>query len=398
MRWLARHFYIMRAAPVLFLFLTTLLHAAPPTSIDAQRVGNRIHLPVSVNGNAPVAFVLDTGAGTTSLDAEYAKQLGIQGEGNGQAQGAAGSVAIQVAKNVALRIGEVDHQANRLPLLPLGPVSLRAGRPIGGVLGRDLLGRFVTEFDYAASTITFHDPASYQPPAGAVAVPFTFEHGLPTIRVPVTFDDGRTLNAKLMVDSGAAAPLMLKKHYVEKNRIDTSHGISTSIGLGVGGATKERVGRAARLELAGVTFTNPVTMFSESTAGALADRSSDGILGGEILSRFRFITDYPHKRLWFVPTDAVKGPFHFDGSGVQLTARDATFRAVDIFNVLPDSAAAEAGLKAGDQLRAIDGREVKAAELPEIRDLFKQPGKTFKLTISRGGEEQEITLTTRAVI
>ncbi|HJQ37419.1 MAG TPA: aspartyl protease family protein [Thermoanaerobaculia bacterium] len=386
---------VLRSA--LFL-LTTALYAATPAAIDAERVGNRIHLPVSVNGNAPVAFVLDTGAGTTSLDAEYAKQLGIEGESGGKAQGAAGSVEIRVAKDVALRVGEIDHAMKRLPLIPLGPVSLRAGRPIGGVLGRDLLGRFVTDFDYAASTITFHDPAAFQPPAGAVSLPFTFENGLPTIRVPVTLDDGRTLNVRLMVDSGAGAAVVLKKHFVEKNRIDTSRGISASIGLGVGGATKERIGRVARLELAGVAFTNPVTMFSESTAGALADRSSDGILGGEILSRFRFITDYPHKRLWFVPTDAVKGPFHFDGSGVQLTARDATFAAVDIFNVLPDSAAADAGLKAGDELRAIDGREVKAAELPDIRDLFKQPGKTYKLTISRGGEEKEITLTTRTVI
>jgi hypothetical protein len=388
----------MRAAPILFLFLAATLRAAAPVVVDAQLVGNRVHLPVSVNGNAPVPFILDTGAGTSSLDADYASTLGILGEGGGKAMGAAGSVQIKVAKDVALRIGEIDHRANRAPLLPLGPVSLRAGRPVSGVLGHDLLARFITEFDYAAPTVTFHDPATFQPPNGAVAVPFEFEHGLAIIRVPITFDDGRTLQAKLMVDSGAAAPLVLKKHFIEKNRIDTSRGISASIGLGVGGATKERIGRVARLDVAGVAFANPVTMFSESTAGALADRSSDGILGAEILRRFRFITDYPHKRLWFVPTDAVKGPFHFDGSGVQLTARDATFTAVDVFHVLPDSAGAEAGVKAGDELRAIDGRAVTASQLQEIRELLKEPGKTYRFTISRGGEEKEITLTTRAVI
>ncbi len=388
----------MRAAPILFLFLATTLRAAAPVVLDAQLVGNRIHLPVSVNGNAPVAFILDTGAGTTSLDADYASTLGIQGESGGNAMGAAGSVQIKVAKDVVFRIGDIDHRRARAPLLPLGPVSLRAGRPLGGVLGQDVLVRFVTEFDYAASTVTFHDPATFQAPNGAVAIPFKLEHGLPMIQVPITLEDGRTLNAKLMVDSGAAAPLVLKKHFVEKNKIDTSRGISTAIGLGVGGATKERMGRVARVDVAGVALANAVTMFSESTAGALADRSSDGLLGGEILRRFRFITDYPHKRLWFVPTDAVKAPFHFDGSGVQLTARDATFSAVDVFHVLPDSAGAEAGVKAGDELRAIDGRTVTAAQLPEIRELLKQPGKTYTLTISRGGEEKEITLTTRAVI
>ena len=366
-----------------------------PVRVPAEIMNSRIHIPVSVNGGPPVKFILDTGAGGSPLAKEYADTIGVKGERTGNAVGAGGSVPVSMASDIRFRIGEMDHRSKRSALIPFGQVSLRVGHPIDGIIGHDVLARWITEIDYAGGQVSFHAPATWRPPADAIAVPVEFHHGLPIIRTRITVADGRTLDARLLVDTGAGAAVVLKKHYVDQNNIDTSKFFETAAGMGVGGATRGRIGRIARLEFGGITVENPVTNFSLSTAGALGETSSDGLLGGEILRRFRFITDYPHNRLYFVPTAALRTPYEWDMSGLLLQARDASYAAIEVVSVVPDSPAARAGLRAGDEVRAIDGQAVKPSELSAIREGFKQAGKTYTLTIRRDGAEQNVTIVTR---
>lgn len=69
---------------------------------------------------------------------------------------------------------------------------------------------------------------------------------------------------------------------------------------------------------------------------------------------------------------------------------------VDIKAVLADSAAAEAGLKAGDRLLTIDGRWTDSlADLFEIASHLK-PGTTVPIAIKREGKEIELTIKLRS--
>lgn len=395
-----RHPIATAALLLLILSCTT----AGPVTVPAEGVlvpvaivNTRVHIPVSVNGLPPGTFILDTGAGGSPLAKEYADVIGVKGERRGQAVGAAGSVPISIANDVAFRFGTIDLAVEHAALIPFGAVALRAGRPINGVLGRDVFTRYVTEIDYAGEQVSFHSPRTWRPPAVAISIPIEIHRGLPHVRARLTLEDGRTLEAKLLVDTGAGAAVILKKHYTDKHNIRTEGLIETSAGLGVGGATHERVGRLARLEFGGITIDKPVTTFSLSTAGAFGDPASDGLIGGEILNRFRFIVDYPHDRLHFVPTDKLREPFEYDMSGILLTTRDASFNAIDIFAVLPGSPAAEAGLTVGDELLAVDARKAVASELPVIRRGFRQEG-NFTLTVRRNGVEQTVILKTRRMV
>ena len=402
-----------RSASLLLLFLLSLacrsatsLHNATwtvPTDgairIPVEVVNHRVHLPVSVNGGPPGTFILDTGAGTSPLDQDYAKGLGIEGRPGGRAMGAAGSVELLLATGVTYRFNGIEIAPERVALLPLAPVSLRIGRPVVGVLGRDVFRRFVTEFDYGNSQVTLHPPDAYQPPAGAVAIPFEAAHGgLPRIDAKITLEDGRTIDARFLVDSGAGAAVVLKRHFVNTHGIDTSKAMESPGGLGVGGAARARVGRIRSLDVGGFTIERPVTMFSLATAGALASEESDGLIGGEILRRFTMTVDAGRSRLLFVPNRALRDPFEFDMSGIHLTARDATFQAIDVFEVVPNTPAAEAGLRAGDELRAIDGHTATPSQLPDIRNLFRQPGKRYEITVLRNGVEEKVMLTTRRMV
>jgi len=366
--------------------------------VHGNAAGGRMQVPVSVNGQPAGPFILDTGAASSPLAAEYAKAIGIEGHSGGHAVGAGGAVDVAVATGISYRIGEVEIRPHGAALIPLLPISLRAARRVNGVMGRDVFDRYVTEFDYANEEVAFYRPDSYQPPAGAVVVPFEVVHNLPHIAARITLDDGRTLPVKLMVDSGAGNAVILKKSFIEKNQIDLSHLTAVPEGLGVGGAVEQRAGRLTRLEFAGLQFEKPVTMFSLATAGFFGDASSDGLIGGEVLSRFKFIVDYPRKRFYLVPTEHVNDPFEADMSGVHLLVRDASFTAVDVMSVLPGSPAAEAGLKAGDELRTFNGQPVKPADLPTIRKTMREEGKSVTLTIVRNGVEQEVKFVTRRLI
>jgi putative serine protease PepD len=68
-----------------------------------------------------------------------------------------------------------------------------------------------------------------------------------------------------------------------------------------------------------------------------------------------------------------------------------------VTEVVPGSAADEAGLEAGDVIVAIDGDEVTESSQVRERILDKEPGDTVEITIIREGEEQavEATLTQR---
>jgi len=76
--------------------------------------------------------------------------------------------------------------------------------------------------------------------------------------------------------------------------------------------------------------------------------------------------------------------------GIELDDKDG---AATVKSVLDKSPAATAGLKAGDRVTAVEGKEVAASA-----DLLKQvaavtSGQTVRLTIQRGGERMEITVT-----
>ena len=74
----------------------------------------------------------------------------------------------------------------------------------------------------------------------------------------------------------------------------------------------------------------------------------------------------------------------FDGVGVQVDQRDGVLRVVA---PIEGSPAEQAGIRAGDVIRAVDGKTVKDLTLQEVVQLIRGPrGTTVTLTIVRDGE------------
>ncbi|MGZ8781343.1 MAG: aspartyl protease family protein [Thermoanaerobaculia bacterium] len=368
------------------------------TRIPVQIAGTRVLVPVSVNGKAPATFILDTGAATTTVEKDYAHANGIVASTTTHAMGASGAVDVGVATDLEFAIGGIRIDPPRSPLIPLGAINLRAGIAAQGVLGYEAFASYVVEIDYENRGVAFHDPATFAGPEGAVRVPVEMAHRTPVATVQLSLPDGRTIPARLLIDTGASSALTLTRSFTEKNDVEVAGGIETSLGLGVGGATRELTGRIARLEFGGFPFDKPVAALSRSTGGVLGGSQIDGILGGEILRRFTLFVDYGRRQLLLMPNRALHDPIDIDMTGALLAARDSAFDAIVVHNVLSDSPAAHAGVRAGDELRAIDGRAVTAAQLDDVRKLFKSEGRRFTLTLVRDGAEMSVPITTRRLV
>lgn len=384
------------------LFLTCASAATIRTAeVPFQLTQNHVFLPVAIGHHQPSWFLLDTGAGMTAVAQTTADATGLVATGRGKARGAGpGVVETTLHRDVDLRVAGTSIHIPLLSGIPLTAVSLPEGRSIEGILGYNVIEQFAIEIDYAHRILRFHAPSSYAPPAGAVAVPITFDQGHPVANAELTLPDGRTLPMRMMVDTGARGGVVVNTPFAEKRRVYDAIAptLEGAFGVGIGGASAFRVGRAKQFKFAGVAFDVPVVSASLDRAGAVANPNLDGIIGAEVLRRFTVTIDYAHRRLLFVPNAALREPFEFDMAGTGFKAANLKFDRILVRYVLPHTPAAEAGLQEGDELVSVNGRPAAALMIDGLRALFQQPDKRYVLRVRRGGREIEMALVTRRLV
>src|SRR5262249_13165369 len=150
-------------------------------------------------------------------------------------------------------------------------------------------------------------------------------------------------------------------------------------------------GRLQELRIGRFALRDPVAVFSRAKSGALSHADRAGIVAGEILSRFKVIFDYWRSRIILEPNGHLDEPFTADASGVRIVVEGPGYNVYRIGKVTDDSAAAEAGLLAGDQILAIDGRPASDFTLAQIWKRFRRDGSFCLLDIGRGSKILQIT-------
>src|SRR5438309_1887057 len=89
-----------------------------------------ILLPVHVNNRGPFDFILDTGAGTSLLSSELAKQLEIKVIGSKEGQSAGGKFSVSLAKVDSLAVGETKLDDVDVGIVDLGQIGKTGGAKI----------------------------------------------------------------------------------------------------------------------------------------------------------------------------------------------------------------------------------------------------------------------------
>lgn len=363
--------------------------------IPFEVFGNLVLLQVKVNNTGSLRFILDTGADTSVIDAQRAKALRLEPQGKIVASGAAGSAEATFTKGVSLSLSGVELLDQTIYVLPLESLSA-LGRKIDGVLGNDVLKEFVVEIDYLAGTINLYEPHSYRYSGSGESIRLTMDDGLLFVRASITPQGHTPIEAKFEIDSGSTGAILLNTPFVQRHDLlaTAPKTIQTNSG-GVGGTAKMLRGRVNNVRLGRFVIDRPITHFSQATQGDYASSKYDGLIGDQILRRFKAIFDYSRRQMILEPNSHFAEPYEIDMSGIELVA-DGDDLLID--DVDENSSAAEAGVKGGDILLAINGRPAAEFNLDQIRTMFMQDAKEYLLRLKREGKVLQIKLKLKRII
>jgi predicted aspartyl protease len=363
-------------------------------------VGNLILMKAQLNDSTPLWFIFDTGATHTVVDTEQAKTLNLKARGRITGTGSTGTAVASRVRGVSVTFSGVELLNQTIYTLPVAFLSAPFGRHIGGVIGNDIIGKFVVEIDYANQTLSFYEPASYRYSGAGENIPLVIEKdGNVFTRAQVKIEGRTPLTGKFEIDTGSTGSVTLNTPFVKKHRLLSSIKRSKQVNLGgVGGSAGAVTARINSIRLGRFELMNPIARFSQASKGDNASARYDGLLGGQIFSRFKMIVDLTHRRMILEPSARISAPFEDDMSGLELMGDGEGFSSYLIDDVDEGSPAAEAGVQGGDVLTAIDGRAASEFTLEEIRRMFKQDGREYALTLKRGDKIFEVRLKLRRLV
>lgn len=360
------------------------------TTIPITLGENHVYLDVMLNGKGPYHFIFDSGGGNI-VDPAVAREIGALGVGSAQGSGVGSQTeGFSIANVKTLQVGDAV-LTNQI--FGVGPVRLgfgmSAGRPVDGVIGWEVLARYVTTFDYAGKSVTLAMPGTAQPPANGHVIPFVFYGTQPQIACTI---DG--IPGECTIDTGArdtitfVSPFLAAHPDVVPAKL-TATGIN---GFGVGGPAMGKLGRVREVGIGDLTLTNLVGDYSSQTAGALAAPFVSANIGGNLLRRFTVTFDYYDSTMTLVPNNAFGEPDAYERAGLFLITRGG---AITIADARPGTPAAAAGLAKGDTIVSIDGSPAKTMSLGQVRDKFTQPAGTVVTLVvaGRDGTQRTVKLT-----
>jgi len=358
-----------------------------PLEID----NNILFLRVNVNGSRPLRFIFDTGASASAINSKLLDELKlkVQEQGNGTATG--GNITVGLIKHVSLSVAgaEVTNQMivsfsfDELPCVEFD-----------GIIGFDFINQFIVELDYQKSVINLYDPRTYTYSGKGKVIPVQLGNRTPVAIVNLTVDGPKPMPGRLEIDTCGDGALVIYPRFVKRNRLSRSlRGGLKDTGRGAGGEYERITRRIKGAKLGPFFIDQPVVSFGQDEDGSASD-GFDGILGGEILRRFKVVFDYSRRRMMLEPNSSFSDPYEVGMSGIGFQYDKTNCNLHRIESIEPNSPASESGLQPGDIVTAIDARPIEQISSNEFEQIFKQHGKQLTLTIKRGEEviQKRITL------
>jgi clan AA aspartic protease (TIGR02281 family) len=285
---------------------------AGPVTIPFDYSSNEIIIQATVNGTKELRFIVDTGATQSIIDKTLARQVGTPTESNLSMTTGSGSIQTEAVKVDKLSIG--DLQLTNIPFAT-ADLSTFGGAPStrpAGLIGANVLKRFLMTIDYENQKITFADPTKVDVPPGATAVNTTPSLGMAGMAVEGNIDGKQKVT--FLIDTGAALT-----NVAESKVKSILSGPLYKVGMvkGLDGKVVQTASvRFNYLDLDGLRIDKPVfSVASEPLAGQISPgiiHSKDlAILGNPTLGHYTVSFDYRGQRLIFSQSKSQKAMAEF---------------------------------------------------------------------------------------
>ncbi len=409
--------------------------------VKFELINNLIIIPVEINGTE-LTFILDSGVSkpilfnlseSDSVAINNVSEVTIRGLGEGEPMKALSSrinsFSLGKAKNLAQDLYVVlDRDIN---------FSTSLGIPVHGIMGYDLFRDFIVEVNYASKTLKLHNPKlyKYKKKRNTQTIPLVVDERKAYVRGTVLMRDTANIPVKLLVDTGSSDALWLF-HAPEKGLEIPEKNYEDHLGRGLSGDIFGKRSKIDGVKIGDFELKEAKVAFPyrESFHGMdnLGDRN--GSVGGEVLKRFNMIFDYSRGLVTLKKNGNFKEPFQYNLAGIELqhnglryiaeSIADAngvvsddgsdTFGNVQILlenktrlSLVPEivvsgiragSPAAEAGLREGDVILAVNGKRIHRYKLQEVlKMLNEREGKRIKVLIERYNRDLLFTFVLKKV-
>jgi predicted aspartyl protease len=362
-------------------------------TIPFEVYNNLIVIDVLLNRSLPLKFVLDTGVRTTVLTEKsltdilnlpYSRKITIPGAGGKKL------VDAYVVNNVSLNIGKIAGSGHALLVLETDLLQLKnyLGVNVHGILGYELFSRFVVDLNYDRKTVTFHNAETFKIKGRFVELPISVEDTKPYIEANFIIRGSEVIKGKFMMDTGASHTMMLDGRSSDKIYVPEPN-ISTTLGRGLAGDIFGEIARIDKMWVDKYVFEGVITTFpdADSYEISLDKNFRNGTFGGGMMSRFRIIFDYIHSKIYVRKGSDFHRAFEYNLSGLIIKAKGVYLREYEIDNVREHSAAEQAGVLMGDEIKRVNGTTTEDLTLEQVMGLLSyRANKTIRLKIIRDGQ------------
>jgi len=357
-------------------------------NIPFQFIENHIYLLVNINGQERL-WILDSGAGKTVIDFNYASELGLEMEGDIKGMGVGHTVKVSLTTLPPFTIQGLQFNKQKIVALDISPLFRKIiGLDVVGILGYDFLSRFTTKIDYTNKTLSFYDPGKFIYNGNGVVLDAPLVDNM--FVVPMTVDE--KYSGEWLLDLGASG-LTFHYPFAEENDLLSLSGVDRT-GFGAGGAHISRVSEFRTAELAGFLKEDPlISIPRQKGEGAFAKTEQIGNIGNYLLRYFVLYLDYNIQQVILEKGGDFGKKFPRDKSGLQILYADDG--DIEVFFVAENAPAEKAGFKKDDIIQSINGIKTDYfLGIVAIRKLLREEaGKKYSFKVLRGEKAKEITLT-----
>jgi hypothetical protein len=360
------------------------------TTLRLELYNHQIWIKVGLNGTHAdsLSFIFDSGAGTSLLDSAVEARL-FPGKHLNQmsATGAGGKSIMKQLTNESLYLNGLKLDNVNFLVSDLGRLTGRMGRKLDGIVGYDLLKKYVTRIDIDHKTLSIYQEIKDVNAEKGKPLVFDFSPEIPFLpRLQCSFTTlaGQTYTGYFIFDSGAGITALLNTPFVNQNELLMHSGKTINLkSEGLTNASDKYSARIVSFSFNGEIFKDLPISMSQTTAGVNAMKGYAGLIGNELLFRYNLTFDYSHKAIYLQPNSHYATPFIFPLHGFTLKAHNGS---IYIDNIATGSPEMEMGLEEGSQLISVNGRTGLAIE--EIRKLLEHEGKIILMVKQKSGDKQ----------
>jgi outer membrane lipoprotein-sorting protein len=260
-----------------------------PVIVPAEFTPDGIIVRVTIMGRG-LDFQLDSGASDVVLDADLARQLGLNVSDIHKGS-FGGTVTFGRSRAPDLSIGTLHAKNVAISAIPFQ--RMVGQRKVVGLLGGDFFGSERVSIDFENKVLSIARSSKTQPAGSWSTIPIQVDDMIPRAHAKFNAVDGA-----FVVDLGADDTLLYPHFFNQFHPNSKGDVLGEMIGVS-GEGVDYREYTFSRFALGDLEFADAVATVTSGTT--FEDVDYDGLLGRNILENFNLVFDYPNGVLYLQP-------------------------------------------------------------------------------------------------